>query len=162
MVLGAASVQNSTTISPSVVLMTATSLVFAGVLMVAVVGVFVLVSSAKAVTIPAAKTMAQIRLNVFMGVKFSRSAAKSHARNWTFQVIGGGNFLSSFLSSCLPVSLSSFIARVMRLVWSALRERRSMNTVRPPATARNATPMAKTPFRPVPELSDGGAAVILD
>src|ERR1017187_7130336 len=86
MVLGAASVQNSMTISPSVVLMTATSLVFAGVLMVAVVGVFVLVSSAKAVTIPAVKTMAQIRLNVFMGGNFPDPRSK---------VTGGINSFSS-------------------------------------------------------------------
>src|ERR1017187_1180022 len=86
MVLGAASVQNSMTISPSVVLMTATSFVFAGVLMVAVVGVFVLVSSAKAVTIPAVKTMAQIRLNVFMGGNFPDPRSK---------VTGGINSFSS-------------------------------------------------------------------
>src|SRR5208283_2172086 len=105
-----------------------------------------------------------------MAVKFSRPAAKSHARNWTFQVIGGGNFLSSrlssrlssCLSSCLPVSLYSFIARVIRLAWSAVRWRRSRKTVSPPATARNATLMAKTPLRPIPELSDGGPAIMLD
>ena len=142
------------TISPSVVLMTATSLVFAGVLMVAVVGMFVLVSSAKAVTIPAAKTMAQISLNVFMGGKFSRPAGKSHARNLAFQAIGGGAFLSSW------DFWFSFIALVIKLPCDAAWERRHIKNPRTPA--KITTPPAKTPVWPVPELSDGGAAVILD
>jgi hypothetical protein len=41
--------------------------------------------------------MANIRLKVFMGWEFSRTAAKSHARNWPVQVIGGREFFLLFL-----------------------------------------------------------------
>jgi len=49
----------------------------------------------------------------------------------------------------------------MRLAWSVCRATQH-ETAKPPATARIATLMAKVPFQPIPELSVGGAVVILD
>src|ERR1700690_3731498 len=77
-------------------------------------------------------------IQVFMGGKFSRPAVKSHARNQSF-----------------------FMARVMRLSWSDLRERRRRKAVRPPATTTLATPMNNTLLLPVPELSGGGAVAFV-
>jgi len=54
-----------------------------------------------------------------------------------------------------------FIERVIRLPWSALRERRNINTVRTPAKTRNAAPRASAfgVFRP--DLSGAGTVAFV-
>jgi hypothetical protein len=90
-----------------------------------------------------------------MAAKFSRPAAKSHARNLAFQAIGGGTFLSS--RDFWP----SFIALVIKLPCDLAWERCHRKIARPPTTANKATPPAQIPLRPIPELSDGGAAAFV-
>ena len=90
-----------------------------------------------------------------MGAKFSRLAAKSHARNLTFQAIGGGAFLSSW------DFWFSFIALVIKLPCDTVRERRHMKIARPPTTTKKTTPHGPNPLRPIPELSGGGAAAFV-
>ena len=54
-----------------------------------------------------------------------------------------------------------FMECVIRLPWSALRERPNIKTVRTPARTRNTAPMASAFEVPKPEFSSGGATIFV-
>ena len=54
-----------------------------------------------------------------------------------------------------------FIERVMRLPWSALRERLNIKTVRTPAKTKKAAPMTSALLLLKPEFPGGGATAFV-